>query len=219
MTLRATAAWAALGLLCGSGGAARAQDWSLEARAGGIGLLSHRSARFAGAVGTGSGTLMGVEVSLRHRYLGLAGHTFGGDFAPDSGLAAAGTIHSTSVRLQLGPRVAAAEIGYGNRAFSGSFATRHWGYLHLGARATLPIGATGLSAELGLALYAGLSGGADGGTSGRQADTRLVYAPARLPLYVAIGYRAERFTVRDPSDARPEAVNDFLFAVGARFGH
>lgn len=214
-TARALAVCTVLGLLLGSVREAAAQDWGIEARVGGVGLLSHRSARFEGVVGTGSGTLMGLEVLLRHRYLGLAAQTFAGAFAADSGFAAIGDIRSTSVRLLLGPRVIAADVGYGNRAFSGSFATRHWSYLRIGARSTLPIGATDLSAEVGFAVYAGLNGVTDGRAGGRQADTRLIYAPARFPLYVAIGYLAERFNVPDQSDILEE-VNGLLLTAGAR---
>lgn len=216
MTARALKICAVLGLLAGSAAAARAQGSAFEARVGGVGLLSHRSARFEGDVGTGSGTLTGLELSLRHRYVGVDVHTFAGEFGADSGLAAVGAIRTTAVRLLLGPRVIAAELGYGNRAFSGSFATRHWGYLRMGVRSTLPIGASGLSAELGLAVYAGLGGGPEGGASGREAESRLVYTPARLPLYLAIGYRAERFTVPGLSDARPEQTGGLVLAAGAR---
>lgn len=70
-----------------------------------------------------------------------------------------------------------------------------------------------------MAYYSPLSGGdGTGRGSGREAETRLVFLPARLPLYLALGYRHERFTVSSTLDTRPEEVSGVVLAMGVRLG-
>jgi hypothetical protein len=182
-------------------------------------MVSQRSAQFAGAVGTGSGVMPGGEIQIRLRYVGLAGRLVGGAFSADSGSEAVGRVHAGDVRLLAGPRFLTADIGYGRRAFSGVFGDRSWPFVRLGVCSTLGIGATGMSAEFLIAYYAGLGGDDGSGRgSGREAETRLVYAPGRLPVYAALGYRHERFTVSSTLETRPEEVSGIVFAAGVRFG-
>jgi len=196
-----------------------AAQGGLEVSVGGVSMFAHRSAQFEGAVGTGSGTMPGGEFLLRLRYLGLAGRLFGGAFAADSGIEAVGRIHAGDVRLIAGPRFIAADIGYARRAFSGAFGDRSWPFARIGLRSTLAIGASGLSAQFLVAYYAGLAGDDQRGRdSGREAETRLVYTPARLPIYAALGYRHERFTVASSQDVRPEVMGGIVVAAGVRFG-
>lgn len=190
---------------------------AVELRAGGVTMLSHRAAMFEGNVGTASGIMPGGELLVRLRYGGLAARLFGGAFSADSGSEAVGRVSAADVQLLVGPRFLTADIGYGRRAFSGAFGDRSWPFARFGLRSTLAIGASGLSAEFSLAVYAGLGGGDGAGKgSGREAETHLVFTPARMPLYVGLGYRHERFTVSSPVDIRPEEVTGIVLAVGMR---
>jgi hypothetical protein len=185
----------------------------VEIRVGGIAMPSHRAAQFGGAVGTGSGLMPGGEVLLRLRYVGLTARLFGGAFSADSGTEAVGTILAGDVRALVGPRVVAADVGYGRRAFSGTLGSRSWPFARVGLRSTVALGASGLAAEVRAAYYAGLG---NSGASGRDFETRLVWTPSHLPLYVGVGYRFERFSTASTPEDRPEVVHGLVLAAGLR---
>lgn len=189
---------------------------SLDARMGVVGLVSRRHAVFDDAVGTASGTLAGGELIVRLPWAGVLARLFGGSFAADSGTQAVGDVHNSDLRLLLGPPVVSGDIGYGRRSFAGAIAPRRWSFVRLGARSALPLGGSGLEGQLGVAFYVGVDGGSVGGGSGREVESRLTYTPARVPLYVGVGYRYEHFTVRDPAVDRPEEISGLLFTAGVR---
>lgn len=196
--------------------AAAQGEGRLELRAGGMTVLSHRAAMFEGSVGTGSGTMAGVELLARRRYVGLQARLFGGTFAADSGSEASGRISVGDVRLIAGPRFLSAELGYGRRAFSGAFGSRSWPVTRVGLRSSLTIGGSGLSTELSVTYSLALGGGdGTGQAKGREAETRLIYLPSWLPAYVGLGYRHERFTV-SAMDTRPEEVSGIVLFAGVR---
>jgi hypothetical protein len=74
-----------------------------------------------------------------------------------------------------------------------------------------------LQASALAAVYIGMRGsdGAGGG-SGREVETRLAYAPERLPLYGALGYRFEQFTVDDATETRAEEISGVVAILGIR---
>jgi hypothetical protein len=197
--------------------AARAQDRYLAVDVAAVGYLSERNAALGGQVGIGSGTLAGGELNARMGLFGGRIRFFGGTFTADSGLEAEGEIHEGDVELYAGPRVFSPSVGYGLRSFTGGFATRRWSFVRLGGRSSVPIGATGLSANISAFLYAGVTGAESTG-SGHELETRLTYATSRMPVLFSIGYRFEQFTVDDPLDSRPEEVGSIVFAAGVRLG-
>ncbi len=194
-----------------------AQDRRLNVDIAAVGYLSERNAALAGQVGVGSGTLAGGELTARAGLFGGRIRFFGGTFTADSGREAEGEIHEGDVEVYAGPRVLSASVGYGLRSFTGGFATRRWSFVRLGGRSSVPIGATGLSANVSAFLYAGVTGAESTG-SGHELETRLTYATSRMPVFFSIGYRFEQFTVDDPLDSRPEEVGSILFAAGVRLG-
>jgi hypothetical protein len=187
----------------------------LEIRAGFIGQLSHRNAELEQQLGTGSGTLIGFEGQARWRMIGGWVRGFGGRFSADSSTEAAGTIRRLDLNVTAGPTVLAADVGYALRSYSGAFGTRRWSFVRVGGHSNLPLGATDLRASVLAAIYVGVSGSDDsGGGSGGEAETRLTYAPDRLPLYASLGYRFERFTVSDESEIRAEELSGIVFTIG-----
>jgi len=203
----------------GAATAAGAQLRGIEVRAGALAALSKRNAAFGGAVGTGSGTMSGMDLTVRAKWFGAEARVFGGDFTADSGATAAGTIANGDLRLMAGPRTVAAEVGYGRRGFTGALTTITWSFIRIGARASLPLGGSGLHAGVALALYTGVSGaGGAGKGNGKEAETSLTYAPERLPLYLMFGYRREQFTATAASGDRPEELSGIVVGGGVRLG-
>ena len=191
----------------------------LELRAGAVTMLSQRAAMFEGGVGTGKGTMAGVELVARRRYVGLMARLFGGTFAAESGSAATGRVSMGDVRLLAGPRFLAAEIGYGRRGFTGAFGSRSWPVGRVGIRSALAIGGSGLSTDISVTYSLAMGGGdGTGQATGREAETRLIYIPPTRPIYVGLGYRHERFSMSSPSDTRPEEVSCMVLAAGVRLG-
>jgi hypothetical protein len=207
-----------LGLALTGAPASLSAQGKYELRLAGVAVFAQRSAMFAGSVGTGSSMMPGVEVLVRHRYAGLTGRLYGGTFSADSGSEAVGKLHAGEIRALAGPRFLAVDLGYSRRAFTGAFGGRSWPFARLGALCALQIGASGLSAEFMVAYYAGLGGSGDGGGSGREAETRLVYTPNQLPIYAALGYRYQRFSVASIPGGQPEELSGVIIAAGVRFG-
>lgn len=206
-------------LLAGLAAPAAAQLGGVEVRAGALAALSKRNAAFGGAVGTGSGTMSGMDVSARAKWFGAAARVFGGEFTADSGNTASGKIANGDVRLMAGPRAIAAEVGYGRRGFTGALSTITWSFIRVGARSVLPLGGSGLHAGVAVGLYTGVSGaGGAGKGNGKEAETFLIYAPDRLPLYLTLGYRREQFTATAASGDRPEELSGIIVGGGIRLG-
>ena len=205
--------WCAL--LAGLAAPAAAQLRGIELRAGALAALSKRNAAFDSAVGTGSGTMSGMDVTVRTKWFGAEVRVLGGEFTADSPGTAAGTIANGDIRLMAGPRSVAAEVGYGRRGFSGAISTITWSFIRIGVRASLPLGGSGLHAGVVLGLYSGVSGaGVTGKGNGKEAETSLTYAPERLPLYLTLGYRREQFTFA----AAPEELSGIVVGGGIRLG-
>lgn len=207
----------AIALLAAGWATATAQLRRTELRAGAFAALSRRSAAFSGSVGTGSGTMSGMDVTVRAKWFGGEVRLFGGEFTSDSGTAASGTIANGELRLLAGPRTIAADVGYGRRGYSGAISTITWSYIRIGVRSTLPLGGSGLHAGVSLGLYTGVTGaGGAGKGSGKEAETSLTYTPVRLPIYVTLGYRREQFTASGGSGDRPEELSGIVFGAGIR---
>lgn len=191
---------------------------SFEARVGGFGYLSRRSAAFGGTVGTESGVLGGLAAQIRSRYLGLSAGAWGGSFSADSG-AAAGKIANADVSLIAGLPAFSLEAGYARRGFSGAVGTITWSFVRLGARLELPISSSGAYAGLSVAGYAAVKEQNGKGTgSGAEGETSILYLPARLPVYFRIGYGIHRFTARSATGAVPDDVSGIILGIGLRFG-
>jgi hypothetical protein len=197
--------------------AATAQAKLPDIRVGATGHLTQRNALFDGRLGRGSGSLVGAEAAVRTRLYGAGIRFFGGGVSADSGSEAVGDIGRGDIEGTLGPRSVSAQVGYALRSFTGAFGTRRWSFVRLGISSALPLGTTGLVASASASVYLGVSGSYDsGGGGGREAETRLTYTPHAIPVYVALGYRIERFTVEDPLEQRPEELSGILLAVGVR---
>ncbi len=188
--------------------AAAAQERG-EVRAGALVSLSQRGATFAGSSGNGSATLLSGELRARFGLFAGAVRVGGGEFAPDSGVAAGGDIHRADIDLMIGPAALHARVGYGRRAFTGAFGTRPWSSIRLGAASEIPLGSSGLRAGVTVGVNLGLG---EGNGGGREIETHLIYSPPRIPLWFAVGYGMERFT----ADGRPETVAGLLFGSGIR---
>ena len=189
-------------------GAADAQE-SGEVRAGVVVSLAQRGATFAGAAGNGSGTMLGGELRARFGLFAGAVRLGGGEFSPDSGIAAGGDIHRADIDLMVGPPIVHARVGYGRRAFTGALGTRPWSSIRLGAASEVPLGSSGIRAAVSVGFDIGLG---EGNGGGREIETRLIYRPDRLPLWFAVGYGMERFT----ADGSPETVAGVVLASGVR---
>lgn len=183
----------------------------------GLGVLSRRSAAFDGGAGSGSGRLTGGELQARARLWGATLRWVGGEFVADSGTAAVGSVAEGEVDLTLGPRVFAGTIGYGRRSYTGAVGTRRWSLLRIGVTTELRLGTSGFRAEARGLRTLSLGGGADAGGSGTIVETRLAYAPSRLPLSIAVGYRAASFSSEAATGTRPEGVTGPLLAIGVRW--
>jgi hypothetical protein len=179
--------------------------------------LSRRNATLEQQVGQSSGAMTGVELAVSWNMLGATARMFGGSFSADVGDEAVGEVSRADVDLRAGPKIIAGQIGYGIRSFTGAFGTRRWSFVRVGARSAVSLGETGLRASLAAATYLGVSSSHDtGGGSGGEAETRLTYQFPSWPLYAALGYRIERFTVEDTVYTRPEETSGVLIAVGVR---
>ena len=195
--------------------AAQGGGWDL--RGGVLGYFSERSATFEGDAGLGSGTLGGVEISGRSRFVGGYARLFKGSFSASIGDEAIGDIGRADVGIVAGPSVIAAELGYAVRTYSGAFGSRRWSFVRLGGQSTQSLGSTGLHASVAVAFYLGVNESQHlGSGSGRDLETRLTFTPASLPLYAALGYRFERFTADYGTDSRPEEISGLVMVVGAR---
>jgi hypothetical protein len=196
-----------------------AQLRGVELRAGAVAAVSRRNAAFNGGVGTGSGTMMGIDLVARTKWVGLEIRTLGGEFTADSGTSAAGTVANGDIRLALGPKVIAAEVGYGRRGFTGAVSTVTWSFVRVGARASMPIGGSGFTAGVVLAIYTGVARTDGGGSgSGTEIETSLTYQPPRLPGYLLLGYRREAFTAEGTGTTYPEEIGALLVGGGVRLG-
>ncbi len=192
-----------------------AQNWS--AQAGILGSTSRRAAAFSGDIGTSTSTMSGLELQVRRGWFGIGARGASARFRSDEHPIAAGEVASGSVELRFGPDLIRGEVGIGRRALSGALGRRDWNYGRLGVRSAYPIGRTGLTAEATLGWYPTVSGTGDftrGG--GGDAETRLSYQFPQLPLYLAIGYRLDRFTAETETDRRPEEVSSIFVATGVR---
>lgn len=211
---------AVFAFLCGTSGATlAAQTSDFEFRVGGLGLMSTRNAVFESAVGTSSAIVGGGEGDLWWRNVGIGVRVFGGDFAADSGTQAVGKVANGDLAVQVGIRELSAEVGYGLRALTGAFRTTRWSFIKVGARSSIPLGASGFRGTMSFGVYTGVSqaeGTGDG--SGKVFETGIVYAPRRAPVYLRVGYRFEQFTANTASEVRPEEIAGIVVAGGVRIG-
>ena len=197
--------------------AAAAQTPGIELRGGVTGYFSRRSAMLEGQAGRGSGTMAGIELAARSKFVGGSARLFGGSFSADVGDEAVGDIGRVDLSVLAGPSYIAAKLGYALRTFTGAFGTRRWSFVRLGGQTVVPLGATGLDASVSAAVYLGVAGSHDTGKgSGRDLETRLTYTSSSLPLYVALGYRFERFVADDAGGARPEEMTGLVVVAGVR---
>jgi hypothetical protein len=188
-------------------------DAQLEARLGGTVTMGTRNAAFAGNVGSGTGTMKGFELTARMKFGGISARMFGGEFSGDSGT---GSVANGDLRLVLGPPMFSAEVGMGRRGYTGGVGTISWSFLRIGARSTIPVGATDFYANIGFTLYTGVKSEAGPEGNGKEAETALLYMPARMPIYVSLGYRIEQFTSVAANDDRPEEVGGIVLGLGVR---
>lgn len=196
---------------------AAAQSW--EARAGWLTHLARRAATFEDVAGTGDGAMQGGEIDVRHRWVGLSVRAFGARFRPDSTATGAGKVGLGEARLRLGPPPLTADLGWGRRTLSGALGSRGWSFVRVGAQSTLPVGGSGLTARVAVGWYPWVGGGgAFGGGGGGDAETRLTYDLPRVPAYLSVGYRIERFTARSVAASRPEEISSLFAGVGLSMG-
>ena len=189
----------------------------LDARVGLFGTLAKRNAAFAGSVGSASGTLTGMEMSVRRGFVGASMRLFGGTFNADSGTSAAGDVANGDFRLFVGKPVISGALGYGRRGFTGGLGTISWSFIQLGVRSNVALGSTGLEANFAVSLYGGVKNiGGSGKGSGKEAVTGLTFAPPNRPFFVTLGYRIEQFTASGGSGDRPEEVSGIMLGGGFR---
>ena len=123
----------ALSLVCAPAAA------QIDIRGGVTGYFSHRSATLEGEAGRGSGTMAGVELTARSKFVGGSARLFGGSFSADIGEEAVGDIGRADLGVIAGPTYIAAELGYSLRSFTGAFGTRRWSFVRLGGRSALSL--------------------------------------------------------------------------------
>lgn len=193
------------------------QAW--QGSAGPIAYLSRRAAVFDDAVGKGRATMGGAELTFRRSRLGIVARVSGARFTGDSGSGGTGRISQGVLGLLVGPETASLDVGYGRRALSGALAGRTWSFIRVGAKSELPIGGSGLAAQLALGWYLGFSGSGDFTRgSGGDVETRLSFALPRVPIALVLGYRLERLKIEAGGEQRPEEVSAVLIGGVVRFG-
>lgn len=178
---------------------------------GAFGLVARRSAAFDGSVGTANAFETGMVLRAGLRHVGLSARLFGGSFPGDS--AAGGKLANGDVTVSGGWPALAAAVGYGRRGFTGAFGSISWSFWKAGVQSDLALGSSGLHAQLALATYVGVSRGA----SGKEGETRLIWEPARTPVYLSLGYRIEQFTVQSGGGPTPDDVSGLVLAAGWRW--
>jgi hypothetical protein len=195
-----------------------AQAGRFDVRFGGAGLVLKRRAVFAQSPGSESGVLGCVTGSARTRYGGLSMRIWGGRFRGDSGAPAAGKVASGDVSLLVGVPTISLEAGYARRGLTGAAGTITWSFTRLGVRIEVPVGSSGVAVGFSASEYLGIKQRRGPGTgSGREGETSVIFLPARLPVYLKVGYGMQRFTARSAAGDVPEDVSGIMIGGGLRF--
>ena len=197
--------------------AAQAPSWEF----GGIvyGIPATRDASVSATdVASGSGTMSGVEIALRRSWVGLAVRVMNGDLSASSGASGGGGKLTTGeLRVQLGPRIASLDVGYGMRAAGGNLGTTAYSYVRAGGASIIDIGDTGLSTRVSIGVYVSGQGVANTTVSGQEIMTALEYRVRRSPFVITVGYRAEVFQTTFAGVVRAEQVSGVMVGAGVRF--
>lgn len=190
-----------------------------EIRAGTVLYLAERTTSFNGVVGTGSASMLGLEVGARFKYFGLHARAWGGEFDGDTNRTGAGKVNVGEIRLEGGPRLIGATVAYGRRTLDGAITARSWSFVRVGIASHYDFGGSGFTGELDAGYYTGVGGnGTFDQGSGADIETRLVWQPRRLPFYVLAGYRRERFVVSEGDNKRPDVLSSVLLGTGISLG-
>jgi hypothetical protein len=196
----------------------RAQTPGLELTIGGSSVLAKRNEAFGTAVGSGTATMTGLELSARAGSFRLSGRVLHGTFT-DSGAAAGTEVTSAEANLGLGGRVFSVEAGYGRRAFSAQLGSQVYSYARIGARSVIDLGSTGLAVSIAGAGYLDLKSVPGATIKGAEGETALVWTPSRIPVYASLGYRFEQFTVGTDLGDRPDEISGITVGAGLRLAH
>ncbi len=205
-----------IALLCGLAGPLRGQRLGLLV--GGLAQPARRVASLGNDGGTATGTMTGVDATLRLGLLRLEIRTGTAEFAGDSGSFGGGKVTTGSGSLGVGGGTFWLTGGVGRHAYSSGLGRRVWSFTQV---------AGGASFSLGNALRGEVTGGVylnakeiDGPTSatGRFGQTALRYEPRQFPAYLLVGYRAETFTPNGTPGSSPDEVRGLVGGAGVRVG-
>ena len=193
----------------------RARAQGLGVQANGVAVLAKRNAALGGAAGSGTATMTGFEFGFHAGWFGLRAQVLDGKFPGQSAVPST-EITSGEARISLGARAFSVEGGYGRRAFTGQLGSQQYAYGLAGARSTLDIGGTGISATLAGALYVNAGSVAGSKVTGAEGETALTWSPRHVPIFVTVGYRYEQFTVGTSAGDRPDEISGVVLSAGLR---
>ena len=205
-----------IALLCGMTGPLSGQR--LDLLVGGLAQPARRVASLGSDGGTATGTMTGIDATLRLGLLRLEIRTGTAEFAGDSGSFGGGKVTTGSGSLGVGGGTLWLTGGVGRRAFSSGLGRRVWSFTQVAGGASISLGNT-LRGEVTSGIYLNAKE-IDGPTTakGRFGQTALRYEPRQFPVYVLVGYRAETFTPNDTPGSSPDEVSGLVVGAGVRLG-
>jgi hypothetical protein len=192
-----------------------------EFRVGGFMISGDRSIEFGDSVRNTTGGLVGLDVVLRAKAIGLQFKSISGkkfDGQPN--------VTSADLRLLLFPPVFTVMVGAGRRALWSDLTGDNWAQFNLGMvgiSSTAVIGGSGLRTNFQAAMYLHASPDDGGGSpssgnskdKGFEGEASVMWRLPKMPLYVQAGYRTEIFTSRNGT---PEEVRGMKLGGGMVFG-
>ena len=187
-----------------------AKKW--EIRLGGFMINGQRDAALNNNVTTSTGSLKGVEVLMRAAGVGVQLRS------SESAFGAPPDVINADASLLLGPPVFSVFVGGGKRAVTSTLGTNVFTFARVGLQMTFNVGGTGLRAQFGAW---GLAPGPDDKERmdpGAEGEASILYSPARVPIFVQLGYRNEMFKAKTTSSAMPEEVRGLRLGAGIQFG-
>ncbi len=186
-------------------------------RVGGFSGTAERNYAFNQNVQAGTGSLKGVEVLLRSSFIGISARSQSGTFTNTGGGAQQPDVIGADGNLLLGPPAFTVSLGVAKRALSSTLATKVYTFARAGVQLSYLIGGTGLRAQVGAWGYAPPASDSTMKVGG-EGEGSLIYTPARLPIYLQLGYRTEVFTSKTKTTTTPEEVRGLRIGGGLQFG-
>jgi len=194
-----------------------AQRAQWELTVGGVAVHAERAVAFEGRRHTASGSGSGVELALGRSPISVWARAISSDLTASSDTAtmAAATLGDIDARGRLSVGAVVLEGGLVRRVVTGQFASRVWQGLRVGGQLHFQSTDEAIS-FMCAAGYSPTLRSSGAGTTGTALDfeSRLRFAPTRLPVWLAIGYRVERRELPGLTGSQLERLSGVLAAGG-----